>query len=78
MSMKIPLTPVDIEPATFRIVAQHLNHRRHWPFLENMTLRQEILLSVAWSRDQWEIYRRVFLPIHFVLINEVQAGLRSK
>jgi hypothetical protein len=26
MSMKIPLTPAGIEPATFRIVAQHLNH----------------------------------------------------
>ena len=26
MSMKIPLTPAGIEPATFRFVAQHLNH----------------------------------------------------
>jgi hypothetical protein len=26
MSMKIPLTPAGIEPATFRVVAQHLNH----------------------------------------------------
>ena len=26
MSMKNPLTPVGIEPATFRFVAQHLNH----------------------------------------------------
>ena len=26
MSMKSPLTPAGIEPATFRIVAQHLNH----------------------------------------------------
>jgi len=26
MSMKYPLTPAGIEPATFRIVAQHLNH----------------------------------------------------
>jgi len=26
MSMKNPLTPAGIEPATFRIVAQHLNH----------------------------------------------------
>jgi len=26
MSMKIPLTPGGIEPATFQIVAQHLNH----------------------------------------------------
>ena len=26
MSMKDPLTPTGIEPATFRIVAQHLNH----------------------------------------------------
>jgi len=26
MSMKIPLTPAGIEPATFRIVARHLNH----------------------------------------------------
>jgi len=25
MSMKNPLTPVGIEPATFRFVAQHLN-----------------------------------------------------
>jgi hypothetical protein len=24
--MKNPLTPVGIEPATFRVVAQHLNH----------------------------------------------------
>ena len=24
--MKIPMTPAGIEPATFRIVAQHLNH----------------------------------------------------
>ena len=24
--LKIPLTPAGIEPATFRIVAQHLNH----------------------------------------------------
>ena len=24
--MKIPLTPAGIEPATFRFVAQHLNH----------------------------------------------------
>ena len=27
MSMKNPLTPAGIESATFRIVAQHLNHR---------------------------------------------------
>jgi len=26
MSMKNPLTPAGIEPATFRILAQHLNH----------------------------------------------------
>jgi len=26
MSMRIPLTPAGIEPATFRFVAQHLNH----------------------------------------------------
>ena len=26
MSMKNPLTPAGIEPATFRFVAQHLNH----------------------------------------------------
>ena len=26
MSMKNPLTPAGIEPATFRIVAQHLKH----------------------------------------------------
>ena len=26
MSMKYPLTPAGIEPATFRFVAQHLNH----------------------------------------------------
>ena len=26
MSMKNPLTPGGIEPATFRFVAQHLNH----------------------------------------------------
>ena len=26
MSMKNPLTLAEIEPATFRIVAQHLNH----------------------------------------------------
>jgi len=26
MSMKIPLTPAGIEPATFRFVVQHLNH----------------------------------------------------
>jgi len=26
MSMKSPLTPAGIEPATFRFVAQHLNH----------------------------------------------------
>ena len=26
MSMKFPLTPAGIEPATFRFVAQHLNH----------------------------------------------------
>jgi len=27
MSMKNPLTPAGIEPATYRFVAQHLNHR---------------------------------------------------
>ena len=27
MSMKIPTTPPGIELATFRFVAQHLNHR---------------------------------------------------
>jgi len=43
-----------------------------------MMLRQEILLSVAWPRDQRVIYRRVFPLIYFVLINEVQAGLRPK
>jgi len=26
MSMKNPLTPAGIEPATFRFVAKHLNH----------------------------------------------------
>ena len=26
MSMKFPLTPAGIEPVTFRIVTQHLNH----------------------------------------------------
>jgi len=26
MSMKNPLTPAGIEPATFRFVARHLNH----------------------------------------------------
>ena len=26
MSMKNPLTPAGIEPATFRFVTQHLNH----------------------------------------------------
>jgi len=26
MSMKNPLTPAGIEPVTFQIVAQHLNH----------------------------------------------------
>jgi len=26
MSMKNPLTPAGIEPATFRFVVQHLNH----------------------------------------------------
>jgi len=26
MSLKNPLTPAGIEPATFRFVAQHLNH----------------------------------------------------
>jgi len=26
MSMKNPLTPAGIEPATFRFVAQHINH----------------------------------------------------
>ena len=26
MSIKNPLTPAGIEPATFQIVAQHLNH----------------------------------------------------
>ena len=26
MSMKNPLTPAGVEPATFRFVAQHLNH----------------------------------------------------
>jgi hypothetical protein len=26
MSMKNPMTPSGIEPATFRIVAQHINH----------------------------------------------------
>jgi len=28
MSMKNPLTPAGIEPATFRVVAQHLNDPR--------------------------------------------------
>jgi len=35
MSMKNPLTPAGIEPATFRFVAQHLNHCLH--YLQNCT-----------------------------------------
>jgi len=31
MRMKNPLTPAGIEPATFRFVAQHLNHRATAP-----------------------------------------------
>jgi len=43
-----------------------------------MKLRQEILLSVAWPRDKFAFYRRVFPLINFVLINEVKAGVHPQ
>ena len=50
MSMKNPLTPAGIEPATFRIVAQHLNHCATavpsylaYFFLERETFESEVV-----------------------------------
>jgi hypothetical protein len=50
--MKNPLTPAGIEPATFRIVAQHLNHCRcDYELWYN---RETIL---AWKRQQMHYQR---------------------
>ena len=57
MSMKNPLTPAGIEPATFRFVAQHLNHCATavpaWLLLSSVLLCNELpsLLSSQFIRQ---------------------------
>ena len=46
MSMKIPLTPTEVEPATFRFVAQHLNH------CATAVVSSSVLLTKFYSDDQ--------------------------
>ena len=46
MSMKNPLTPAGIEPATFRFVARHLNHCATAVLPEELNL-QETLVGVT-------------------------------
>jgi len=46
MSMKNPLTPAGIEPATFRFVAQHLNH---CATLVPLYVKDIILIEIVFS-----------------------------
>jgi len=59
MSMKNPLTPAGIEPATFRFVAQHLNHyatavpnmiyRGGYMYIRCIYITINVLMSSNWS-----------------------------
>jgi len=52
MSMKNPLTPAWIEPATFRFVAQHLNHcPTAVPTVSTVTGINETVTATCRDRD---------------------------
>jgi len=58
--MKNPLTPAGIEPATFRFVAQHLNHCATavpWHFCEN--LKSHTVTICKFRLSFYELQRRV-------------------
>jgi hypothetical protein len=46
---KIPVTPSGIEPATFRFVAQHLNHCDKWRVAANILRNQSRTIDNWWS-----------------------------
>jgi hypothetical protein len=60
MWMKNPLTPAEIERATFRFVAQHLNHC-------DTAVPSLVLLKVKWSRYRPGVAQRVGrgIAVHF-------------
>jgi hypothetical protein len=55
--MKNPLTPVGIEAATFRIIAQHLNHCA----TAVPELKQDMVLMFAWDAYGNQIGQNVTL-----------------
>ena len=57
MSMKDPLTPAGIKPATFRIVARHLNHCATAPPPPVMKKNTKLLVL----KRLWVIYNP-FIP----------------
>jgi hypothetical protein len=56
MSMKIPVTPSRIEPATFRFVAQHLNH-----YATTVPLFQKQFLQYRFVKSYYALNGQLFL-----------------
>ena len=65
--MKSPLTPAGIEPATFRIVAQHLNHCAT-AVAPNVGV--DLVISIVIRKSSGVLHRtnaeRITGPTHFV------------
>jgi len=75
MSTKIPVTPAGIEPATFRFVAQHLNHcatafppTLMYPHQNNQLLvHDKRCFDAHWpAAFQFEILMTIFVELHVV------------
>ena len=65
--MKIPLTPAGIEPATFRLVAQHINHSTNYTkimLVGNLTRR----ISGQYFTQANTVYFQISFPVFHSLI----------
>ena len=67
MSMKNPLTPAGIEPVTFRIVAQHLNH------CATTDPMQSIVMIINEAQNIQDIEWTTFPHCHYVAVSILQC-----
>ena len=69
MLMKNPLTPAGIEPATFRFVAQHLNHYatvvpKLTPYKLKFILKYTIIVNKIYTTD----IKKIIFIVSYLLV----------